>query len=228
MADKELDDEVALAPEMPPLLERATVDWLEPMRARLDGLQAQGRMPHGLLLTGTPGAGQAEIAAWLGARLLCRADAGQPCGQCADCRLFRAGNHPDFRWLGVLPDKKDIGIEQLRALSEALSMRSYRGGVKVSVISPADAMSQKAHNALLKTLEEPASETYLVLTASRLERIPQNDPEPLHANCDAAARIGGGTCVAAPAWRFAPRCRAPGARGGCAIPGAGIPAVRAR
>ena len=173
MADKELDDEVALAPEMAPLLERATVDWLEPVRARLDGLQAQGRMPHGLLLTGTPGAGQAEIAAWLGARLLCRADAGQPCGQCADCRLFRAGNHPDFRWVGVLPDKKDIGIEQLRALSEALSMRSYRGGVKVSVISPADAMSQKAHNALLKTLEEPASETYLVLTASRLERIPK-------------------------------------------------------
>ena len=37
MADKELDDEVALAPEMPPLLERATVDWLEPMRARLTG-----------------------------------------------------------------------------------------------------------------------------------------------------------------------------------------------
>jgi DNA polymerase-3 subunit delta' len=173
MADKELDDDVALAPEMAPLLERAAVDWLEPVRARLDGLQAQGRMPHGLLLTGTPGAGQAEIAAWLGARLLCRAEAGQPCGQCADCRLFRAGNHPDFRWVSVLPDKKDIGIEQLRVLSEALSMRSYRGGVKVSVISPADAMSQKAHNALLKTLEEPASETYLALTASRLERIPK-------------------------------------------------------
>jgi DNA polymerase-3 subunit delta' len=34
-------------------------------------------------------------------------------------------------------------------------------------------MSAKAHNALLKTLEEPASETYLVLTASRLERIPK-------------------------------------------------------
>jgi DNA polymerase III subunit delta' len=130
-------------------------------------------MPHGLLLTGVPGAGQAEVATWLAARLLCRAADGLPCGRCADCRLLRAGSHPDFRWVGVLPDKKDIGIEQMRALSEALSMRSYRGGVKVAIIAPADAMSAKAHNALLKTLEEPASETYLVLTASRLERIPK-------------------------------------------------------
>jgi DNA polymerase-3 subunit delta' len=173
MAERDAEDEVALAPDTAPLLRRAEVPWLEPVRSRLGDLHAQGRMPHGLLLTGVSGAGQAEIATWLAARLLCRAGVGRPCGECADCRLFRAGSHPDFRWVGVLPDKKDIGIEQLRALSEALSMRSYRGGVKVSVIVPADAMSPKAHNALLKTLEEPASETYLVLTASRLERIPK-------------------------------------------------------
>jgi DNA polymerase-3 subunit delta' len=52
-------------------------------------------------------------------------------------------------------------------------MRSYRGGAKVAVISPADAMSTKAHNALLKTLEEPTRETYLVLAASRIDRIPK-------------------------------------------------------
>jgi DNA polymerase III subunit delta' len=173
MAVKEPEDDVALAPATAPLLERANAAWLEPVRARLGALQAQGRMPHGLLLTGVPGAGQAEIAAWLAAHLLCRADSGRPCGRCPDCSLFRAGSHPDFRWIGVLPDKKDIGIEQLRALSESLSMRSYRGGAKVSVIAPADAMSTKAHNALLKTLEEPASETYLVLAASRVERIPK-------------------------------------------------------
>lgn len=173
MAESELDDDVALAPETAPLLARASVAWLEPVRARFGALQAQGRMPHGVLLTGVPGAGQVEIAAWLAARLLCRAGDGRPCGQCADCRLFRAGSHPDLRWVGVLPDKKDIGIDQLRKLSEVLSMRSYRGGAKVAVIAPADAMSPKAHNALLKTLEEPASETYLVLTASRVERIPK-------------------------------------------------------
>src|SRR5688572_8041482 len=138
MAVSELDDDVALAPETAPLLARANVAWLEPVRARFGALQAQGRMPHGVLLTGVPGAGQVEIAAWLGATLLCRAGDGRPCGQCADCRLLRAGSHPDIRWVGVLPDKKDIGIDQLRELSEVLSMRSYRGGAKVAVIAPAD------------------------------------------------------------------------------------------
>ena len=136
-------------------------------------MQERGRLPHGILLAGAPGTGQPEIGAWLAMRLLCRATGNRPCGSCADCRLVLAGSHPDYRWIGVLPDKKEISIEQMRALSEALTLRSYRGGAKTAVIAPAEAMSAKAHNALLKTLEEPAGETYLVLAVSRIDRIPK-------------------------------------------------------
>ena len=52
-------------------------------------------------------------------------------------------------------------------------MRSYRGGAKVAVIAPAEAMNRFAFNALLKTLEEPAGDTYLVLAASRVDRVPK-------------------------------------------------------
>ena len=173
MADTELQDEVALTPPIGPLLERAGAEWLAPLRAQLDALQDQRRLPHGLLLAGSPGAGQAEIGAWLAARLLCRARPAGACGQCADCRLFIAGNHPDFYWIAVLPDKKEISIEQMRQLSLALSMRSYRGGAKVAVIAPAEAMNTKAFNALLKTLEEPPEDTYLVLAANRIDRMPK-------------------------------------------------------
>jgi DNA polymerase-3 subunit delta' len=173
VADTELEDEVARAPEAAPMLARAGVDWLAPLRDRLAALQDRGRLPHGHLFAGAPGAGQPELATWISARLLCRAAHGKPCGTCADCRLFLAGNHPDYRWVGVLPDKKEISIEQMRALSQSLSLRSYRGGAKVALISPADAMSAKAHNALLKTLEEPADDTYLLLAVSRMDRIPK-------------------------------------------------------
>ena len=173
MAEAETEDDFARAPDTGPMLERAGVAWLAPPRTRLAALQDQGRLPHGLLLAGPPGAGQVELGAWLAARLLCRAPGADPCGACADCRLFQAGNHPDFHWVGVLPDKKDISIDQMRALSDALSLRSYRGGVKVALIAPAEAMSAKAFNALLKTLEEPAAETYLVLAASRIDRVPK-------------------------------------------------------
>jgi DNA polymerase-3 subunit delta' len=173
MADTDLQEESAPAPPIGPLLARAGAGWLAPLRAQLEALQEQGRLPHGLLLAGSPGAGQAEIGAWLAARLLCRAGPAGACGRCADCRLFLAGNHPDFHWIGVLPDKKDISIGQMRQLSLALSMRSYRGGAKVALISPAEAMNAKAFNALLKTLEEPPENTYLVLAASRIDRMPK-------------------------------------------------------
>src|SRR5262245_56616879 len=142
MADVELEDDVALAPAMAPMLERADVPWLSPLRERLAALRQQGRLPHGLLVAGAPGAGQAELRAWLAALTLCRQPTGRPCGQCADCRLLLAGNHPDLHWIGVLPDKKEISIGQVRRLSETLSMRSYRGGAKLAVIAPAEAMNR--------------------------------------------------------------------------------------
>jgi DNA polymerase-3 subunit delta' len=173
MAVTEPAEDFALAPAVGPLLERAGAIWLAPLREKLSALQDQGRLPHGLLLTGSPGAGQAEVGTWLGARLLCKAPAAGACGTCADCRLLLAGNHPDFRWIGVLPDKKEISIDQMRQLSQALATRSYRGGAKVAVIAPAEAMNAKAFNAVLKTLEEPTAETFLVLAAGRIDRMPR-------------------------------------------------------
>jgi DNA polymerase-3 subunit delta' len=173
MIEELQEQDVAFAPPVREMLARAGAPWLAPLRENLAVMQEEGRMPHGLLLAGSPGAGQAELAAWLGSRLLCREPAAGACGECADCRLLLAGTHPDFRWISVLPDKKEIGIDQIRALSAALAMRSYRGGAKVAVIAPAEAMNAKAYNALLKTLEEPPPETYLVLAASRIDRMPR-------------------------------------------------------
>ena len=173
MAEAESEEDVGRVPPVAPMIERAGATWLAPVRDRLAALQDQGRMPHGVLLTGNPGAGQAEIGAWLAARLLCRAPEAGACGRCADCRLFSAGNHPDFHWIGVLPDKKDISIDQMRQLSSTLALHSYRGGAKAAVIAPAEAMNAKAFNALLKTLEEPPPQTYLVLAASRVDRMPR-------------------------------------------------------
>ena len=173
MADAEPDEEVALAPPLAPLLERAAAAWLEPVRERLAAMRTEGRLPHGLLLAGAPGAGQAEISAWLAGLLLCRRPAGGPCGDCADCRLLLAGSHPDLHWTCVLPDKKEISIAQVRGLAEKLAMRSYRGGAKAAVLAPAEAMNRFSFNSLLKTLEEPAPDTYLLLAASRIDRVPK-------------------------------------------------------
>lgn len=154
------------------MLARAGADWLAPVRERLATMQDRARLPHALLLLGQAGAGQSELALWLASRLLCDS-AASVCGHCAACRLFLAGTHPDLQLIGIEPDASAIRVEQIRSLSATLSLHSYRGGAKVAVIDPADAMNINSFNALLKTLEEPRDNTFLILAAQRSDRLPR-------------------------------------------------------
>jgi DNA polymerase-3 subunit delta' len=58
-------------------------------------------------------------------------------------------------------------VDQVRDACEKLAMTSMRGGYRVAIVQPAQAMTQSAQNALLKTLEEPAPHTLLMLVTSR-------------------------------------------------------------
>lgn len=151
---------------------RAGARWLTPLREQLSTMRGHERMPHALLLLGQPGAGQSELGLWLAALLLCDRNGAGACGDCAGCRLFMAGTHPDFYRVGLEDDSAVIRVEQIRDLSESFSLKSYRGRSKVALVDPADAMNLNSFNALLKTLEEPSDNTYLILTASRSDRLP--------------------------------------------------------
>jgi len=153
--------------------------WHAAANSRLQTAVAGGRLSHGLLLHGPDGVGKERFAAALAAALFCTRRGKQlaACGECADCLLSRAGSHPDLHWVRVLQDakekraKKSIGVDQIRELSEKLSLTSMRSGYRVAVITPADLMTTAAQNALLKTLEEPAARTVLVLVTARPSRL---------------------------------------------------------
>jgi DNA polymerase-3 subunit delta' len=149
--------------------------WHEPARERLQVALAGSRLSHGLLLHGPRGVGKERFASAFAAALFCRRRGArfEACGECPECLLSRAGSHPDRHWVRLLRDgkdkkeKKSIGVDQVRQLSEALGMTSMRSGYRVAVIAPAELMTTAAQNALLKTLEEPAPRTVLVLVAAR-------------------------------------------------------------
>lgn len=65
-----------------------------------------------------------------------------------------------------------VAIDQVRDLGTDLSLTSQLGGGKVAIITPADAMNAASANALLKTLEEPPQQTYLLLISDRPGRLP--------------------------------------------------------
>jgi DNA polymerase-3 subunit delta' len=148
--------------------------WQDAARDKLGGALRQGRLMHGLLVHGPAGVGKEQFAAALAAALLCtaRGERFAACGHCADCQLSRAGNHPDLHWVRPLADKegklrKSIGVDQVREVCDALGMTSLRSGHRIALVAPAEKMTPPAQNAFLKTLEEPAPRTLLVLVTAR-------------------------------------------------------------
>ncbi|MGN6520934.1 MAG: DNA polymerase III subunit delta' [Dokdonella sp.] len=153
--------------------------WLaEPWR-QLAGALARGRLHHGLLFVAPAGYGKRALANALAAAALCeqRRDDGHACGRCRGCLLFAAGSHPDFtRVTFELRDdgkpRSEITIDQMRALSQRLALSSQFGGLQLALVDPADRLNLSAANALLKTLEEPARATILLLVADDPARLP--------------------------------------------------------
>jgi DNA polymerase III subunit delta' len=127
------------------------------------------RWAHALLLHGLPGVGKRELATHLAKTLLCDnpGDTWQACGNCASCALFNAGTHPDLMLLSPAEGKQQIAIDQVRGACSDLALTSYRRGWKVAVVSPAHQLTVAAANCLLKTLEEPAANTAILLLTSR-------------------------------------------------------------
>jgi DNA polymerase-3 subunit delta' len=67
--------------------------------------------------------------------------------------------------------KTQISVEQVREICERLAMSAMNGGWKIAFIKNADALSNAAANALLKTLEEPKGKTLFILRAPSVESV---------------------------------------------------------
>ena len=66
---------------------------------------------------------------------------------------------------------REIRVDQVRALSDFLGIAAYRGGQRVVLLAPAEAMNAVAANTLLKMLEEPPPSTLFVLVSDSLDDV---------------------------------------------------------
>ena len=140
---------------------------------------ASGEVHHALLFAGPRGYGKRALADAFAAAALCvqRGADGRACGRCRSCLLVAAGSHPDLARVTLeLRDdgrpRSEIAVDQIRALAARLALASQFGGWQIAIVDPADAMNASAANALLKTLEEPASSTVIALVADDPSRLP--------------------------------------------------------
>jgi DNA polymerase-3 subunit delta' len=147
--------------------------WQAQVWTRLSDQLTRNRFPQALLITGAGGVGKSRLALALSRLLLCHSPReGYNCGICAACELSRSGAHGDFRWVQPEGDSRVIKIDQVREAVEFANWTAGFGRRKVLVLAPADAMNANAANALLKSLEEPAADTHLILVGQRLHGLP--------------------------------------------------------
>jgi DNA polymerase-3 subunit delta' len=124
------------------------------------------RLHHAYLFVGPDGIGKRSAAIAVAKAIHCEERVNDFCGSCINCARISDGNHPDVRLIQPLPEKKEISIQQIRDLERDLNYRSFSGKRKIALIDPATLMNLSAQNALLKTLEEPPENSWIVLLAA--------------------------------------------------------------
>ena len=131
----------------------------------------KGRPPHAWLLTGPQGIGKATVAGSL-ARFLLRHDLSpsEIPGEEPEDALYHqvmSGAHPDFLFIEKEEGKQFIPSETVRHMSTFVQ----KAGRKVVVLDSLDDLNEKGQNALLKSLEEPVSQTTYFLVSHSPHKI---------------------------------------------------------
>ncbi|MDF7667263.1 DNA polymerase III subunit delta' [Orbaceae bacterium ESL0727] len=139
--------------------------WLVTPYQQLVAPILQQRAHHAFLLNYVPGSGEDAFITQFAKRLLCQQATGsEPCQKCHSCQLFAVDNHPDYYQVSCEKNKHAIGIDQIRSMTSKIYEKSQQGGNKVIWIKQAALMTEAAANALLKTVEEPPTNTYFILS----------------------------------------------------------------
>lgn len=138
----------------------------------LKGSLASGRIAHAYIFFGPKGVGKMLAAVNFAKALNCQATAGgKPCGSCASCKKIDASSHPDVFTVRPLEGAASIKIDDIRALIGDVGLKPYEAKKKVYIIDETNALTDEAANALLKTLEEPPTDSVLILIVERLSML---------------------------------------------------------
>lgn len=160
----------------------------------LDAANMSGRVSHAYLITGPEQVGRKSLAIDFACLVNCDP---QPdlfgeapvldIGSSPAAIRIRKGLHADVRVIDTATplkgDEKNedsggtarqqISINHIHDLQKDASLKPFEGKARAFIIDGAELMSAAAANALLKTLEEPSDNVYIVLIAPDKESLPE-------------------------------------------------------
>ena len=127
---------------------------------RLARAHKNGRLPHAMLITGTPGSGRSQLALEIAALV-------------NNVTATEAARHPDIHKLEPGSKSRRILVEAFQEFCAPFFFTGFRAGAtKTGIILDADRLHLNAANAFLKTLEEPPANTLFILVTSNPGLLP--------------------------------------------------------
>lgn len=109
------------------------------------------KLPHAILLCGKKGIGKARFAKELALKI--------------------TNSNPDILIIEKDAEKKEINVDKIREIKDFVNQTSAISNDKFIIIDSACDLNKSASNALLKILEEPQKNNFLILTANRANRV---------------------------------------------------------
>lgn len=116
----------------------------------LSGALKEGNLAHAYLFSGSRGTGKTSVA-----------------------RIFARELGTDDKDLYEIDAASNRGIDDIRALRDAVYVLPFSSKYKVYIIDEVHMLTKEAFNALLKTLEEPPSHVLFILATTELEKLPE-------------------------------------------------------
>lgn len=113
---------------------------------------------HALLLIGPAGSGKGFTAQYIASQLL-------------SVEPSKLADHPHVRW--IRDQDKGVSIETIRAAQSFMQLRVPGKATirRVFIVEQGETMSAEAQNAFLKLLEEPPTDTVILITSTGIEQV---------------------------------------------------------
>ena len=128
------------------------------------------RIGHAYLFCGTRGTGKTSMAKILARAVNClNPKDGNPCNECANCKAILSNTSINVYEMDAASNNK---VDDIRLIREQVEYPPVGMRYKVYIIDEVHMLTESAHNAFLKTLEEPPEYAIFILATTEPNALP--------------------------------------------------------